>query len=79
MKSVASGQKITCQGQDLLVACVYGSSDINIGVYNAAGTLVPLTPISESKAFTLPGNAGVQYEFTFSSGSVDVSGTSLIN
>lgn len=74
MKSVASGQKVTCQGQDLLVACVHGGSDINIGVYNSAGTLVPLTPVSESKAFTLPGHAGVEYEFTFTAGSVDIAG-----
>ena len=75
MRSVSSGQVVTCQGQTILVACVYAGSDIAVGVYNAAGTLVPLDPVTATEAFTLPGHAGVKYEFTFSAGSVDVSGT----
>lgn len=74
MKSVSSGQTVTCQGQDLLVAFVHGGSDISVGVYNSAGTLVPFTTVTETSAAVLPGNVGVRYEFTFTSGSVDVSG-----
>lgn len=74
MKRVNSGQTVTCQGQELLVACVYAGSDISIAVINSDGVEVPVGVIKESLSFTLPGHPGTRYRFTYAAGSVDVTG-----
>jgi hypothetical protein len=79
MKRVNSGQTVTCQGQELLVACVYASSDITITVFNSNGVEVPVDTVTASRAFTLPGHVGVRYRFAYAAGSVDVAGASDIN
>ena len=78
MKRVNSGQTVTCQGQELLVVCVHAGSGIDITVYNSAGDEVPVDTVTATRSFTLPGHAGVRYRFVYASGSVDVSGSSLV-
>lgn len=79
MKRVTTGQTVTCQGQELLVACAYASSDIAITVFNSDGVEVPVDTVTTSRAFTLPGHVGVRYRFTYAAGSVDVAGAASVS
>ena len=78
MKRVNSGQTVTCQGQDLLVACQHAGDDIEVTVFNSSGAEIPVRTQTTSGAFTLPGHAGLRYRVVYVSGAVDVSGSHVI-
>lgn len=74
MKTLSTGNTITCQGETLLLVVNY-ASDVTVSVQSSTGQFVPLEVITASAGRSLPGAIGLVYQVTFASGTVDVHGS----
>ncbi len=74
MRTISTGDILTCTGQQVLVLIEYASDPVSVAMLNSTGTPVPLSSYTENCVVTLPGHPGARYQITFASGAVDVAG-----